>query len=326
MASCPAPVGRVALANRAQKKHAPHARTHARPALFSLPPELFYGITAQLDRASLNALLRSCRSLAGVLTHELYARAVADDCYYVMRLHQPPHLVPRAQLDSATVRSGRGVPLLQWLCRAPTDSPDTITKLLAHGASANTVDGHGRTPLHSAACRGHLAIARVLLEHGRADAAARSEKADTPLHLAAAWGHAHVAHLLLATPACAPVDAQNDYGAAPLHAAIRMEQPAVVRVLLEYGASVALKDHNGSTPVMLAKSARSEEVRRLMRVLGVPGTRSAEAEVLQRPRAARRSIGRTPEYFVWSRKDEHLNVPTIQALSVSRGGSFTIGG
>jgi serine/threonine-protein phosphatase 6 regulatory ankyrin repeat subunit B len=56
-------------------------------------------------------------------------------------------------------------------------------------------DQSGWTPLHDASQRGHLDLARFLVEHG-ANITAQDQSGSTPLHQASQYGHLDVARFL----------------------------------------------------------------------------------------------------------------------------------
>ena len=101
---------------------------------------------------------------------------------------------------------------------------ERIKELLEKGTDPNIRDGSGNTPLHFAASKGCVEVARLLLEHG-ADPNAQDKSGKTPLHVAAFNGH---------------VD--------------------VVRLLLEYGADPSIRNRDGKTPLDLARESGHREV------------------------------------------------------------------
>ena len=113
-------------------------------------------------------------------------------------------------------------------------------------AAAGAADAHRRTPLHFAAEEGHAAVVALLVTQGAAVSAADCDGM-TPLHLAAEKRHAHVAARLLDHRAS--TSAATAKHATPLHLASRAGDLAVLALLLEHGASVEATDSNGDTPL-----------------------------------------------------------------------------
>jgi len=113
-------------------------------------------------------------------------------------------------------------------------------------AAAGAADAHHRTPLHFAAEEGHAATVTLLVTHGAAVSAADCDGM-TPLHLASEQGHARVAERLLERRAS--TSATTAKRASPLHLASRAGHAAVAALLLGHGASVVAADTNGDTPL-----------------------------------------------------------------------------
>ena len=88
-----------------------------------------------------------------------------------------------------------------------------VRRLVEHGGDVNVQDYYGRSPLHSAARGGHVEVARTLVQLA-ADVHAVNVRGTTPLHLAST--------------------------------------AAVVTLLLEAGADLHRRDHNGNTPLFAA--------------------------------------------------------------------------
>jgi ankyrin repeat protein len=108
------------------------------------------------------------------------------------------------------------------------------------------------TPLHTAAFRGRLELAKVLLGHG-ANANAVSEGGETPLHLVSRGEYdsqehgVSIARLLLEH--CVDLDAQTKYHQTALHFAAFYGRPEITQLLLDHGANPNAEDELGSTPL-----------------------------------------------------------------------------
>ena len=137
-----------------------------------------------------------------------------------------------------------------------------IAELIDRGASAGAAsaaaDG-GLTPLHTAAYAGQHAAVRALLSMGgHTLAAARSADGTTPLHAAAHGGERASVSEIAASLArldggAELVDATDALGNTPLHIACRRGQLAAVDALLDAGASAAIADGTGQTPLEIAE-------------------------------------------------------------------------
>jgi ankyrin repeat protein len=178
-----------------------------------------------------------------------------------------------------------------WDVNETVESTGVVELLLLHGADPNVSDDTGGMPLHWAADRGSVGIARLLLAKGaKVDATMRSEKwvarpaggastggpGQTPLHVAARRGDVPLLALLLAAGAdpnkatTGPArvrDFQRDLGTmppgtTPLHIASLIGDPDAVRVLLDAGANPNLRDTEGKVS---ADRANDSRVRDLLR-------------------------------------------------------------
>ncbi len=113
--------------------------------------------------------------------------------------------------------------------------------MLAHGADLDAVDDEfGAPPLGWANEKGHVELARYLLERG----------AHVSLNLAAACGFIERVRALLA--AQSPVNEINGFGA-PLHGAAVWGQPEIAALLLAHGADAELRNRDGRTPLEIAR-------------------------------------------------------------------------
>jgi hypothetical protein len=129
---------------------------------------------------------------------------------------------------------------------------DVCLALLRHDADKNAVGIDGFGPLHWASSGGHNDAVRVLLEH-HVDVNMQTDgRPATPLFYAILSGKPDTCRLLL------------EYGADPnfqrfdvfplLHSALELGDSEIVRVLLEFGASLHSRDDAGHTPLALASA------------------------------------------------------------------------
>ena len=142
------------------------------------------------------------------------------------------------------------------LWAATANGHESSARVLLEGSSARgktkvEVDARaverGRTPLHVAAERGDINIARLLLEHG-AGKEVRDATGNTALFVAADGGHARMVMWLLERNVV--IDAANHHGETPLYVSSLDGHVPVTEVLLNRGADTEAADDNGETPLM----------------------------------------------------------------------------
>ncbi|HOY68404.1 MAG TPA: ankyrin repeat domain-containing protein [Candidatus Ozemobacteraceae bacterium] len=114
------------------------------------------------------------------------------------------------------------------------------------------------TPLHYAAIRGNVAIARALIEAG-ADVGARTEDGKTPLQFVfdnpEVQDEACAALTELLASGSDLVNSVDGNGLTPLHQAARLGNAAAADVLIRRGALVGARDAKGNTPLHLIAEA-----------------------------------------------------------------------
>ncbi len=109
---------------------------------------------------------------------------------------------------------------------------------------------YGMTCLMEAACSGHLAICRLLLDKG-VQVEAKTTRGRTPLHYAAIQGHIEIVRLLCDRGA--DVEAHSNAGWRPLHWAAYGGHISVVKELIEErNAEINARTNDGRTALSLA--------------------------------------------------------------------------
>ncbi len=114
------------------------------------------------------------------------------------------------------------------------------------------------SPLMMAALKGHLELARKLIERD-ADV---NKTGWTPLHYAATNGHLAIMGLLIENHAY--IDAESPNGSTPLMMAAHYGTPAAVKFLLEAGADPSLKNQLGLTAIDFAHRANRKDAAELI--------------------------------------------------------------
>ena len=168
---------------------------------FASRPSLFVGLLARLIQSGREALIRfaiaavesdpslATRRFSGkALLHFASGAGCVEVVAVLLRLGTDPNLQDR----------GGHTPLYCVANECASDSgPEVVRLLVRAGADVNACGGVTRaTPLHMAARRGHVEIARALLDCG-AVLDSRDRKGDTPLQRAINCRREAVAQLLV---------------------------------------------------------------------------------------------------------------------------------
>ena len=133
--------------------------------------------------------------------------------------------------------------------------------LVEHGSDMAARDGQGWTPLHRASEEGHVELTRFLVENG-ADVAALDEDGWTPLHRASERGNVELARILVEHGA--DPSAQDEGGRAPLHQASERGHVELSQFLVEHGADIAAQEMDGLTPLHWASEMGHVELVRFL--------------------------------------------------------------
>ncbi|MBK8594654.1 MAG: ankyrin repeat domain-containing protein [Holophagales bacterium] len=179
---------------------------------------------------------------------------------------------------------------------------EIVEALLAAGADVNVQAPDWReTALEKAVSRGHVEIARLLIDKG-ANLESRNKPGSTALALASAAGELEMVELLLSKKANPNAEDDSSFmplrlavvagsepvaralvangakvdkaatkynkGETALHMAITQGKPEMVRVLLELKANPNARTVSGDTPMKLARNGDQEDVVRMLNAAG----------------------------------------------------------
>jgi len=131
--------------------------------------------------------------------------------------------------------------------------------LLEAGARVDVRDEHGWTPLQCAAFNGTVDAIRALLARG-ADPSLVTKGGKYPIRFAASDGYVDGVTLFI-DAGVGTDDELFELARTPMHIAALEGHAEVIRVLVEAGASLTVRDADGNTPLDLAED---EECRRLL--------------------------------------------------------------
>ena len=133
-----------------------------------------------------------------------------------------------------------------------TEVCDVIQLLVSAGLEVNSTDNAGFTPLHFALREKDVAVITTLLQLG-ADATLKTRTGETALHRSTIDNETFEAFMRFDKHSNLNVNIQDNFGSTALHWAIWYHEVLVVKKLLEFGASLSIKDNMGNTPCDIAR-------------------------------------------------------------------------
>lgn len=186
-----------------------------------------------------SSVINTCRNMYGSLAlHEAAMYGHADVC----------EILVQHGANFMDTNKGKGTP---FYLAVSYDRLEVAQTLLKHNrAQLDLTYRDGWTALHKAADMGSESMVQFLLSSG-ALVAARDEKYMTPLHIAARRGHLVVARLLILAGADVTTSSR-DSSETPLDLSAISGYTSLVRYLIEQGAIVNRISGDGWTPLLRA--------------------------------------------------------------------------
>ncbi|MEJ7930141.1 ankyrin repeat domain-containing protein [Ramlibacter sp. AN1015] len=127
------------------------------------------------------------------------------------------------------------------------DDAAAVQSLLQRGFDADTRAPDGQHGLYLALREPALKVARVLVDWPKTNVEARNREDESPLMMAALKGHTEMVRRLIARDAHV-----SKPGWAPLHYAATGGHLEIMALLLEHHAFIDAESPNGTTPLMMA--------------------------------------------------------------------------
>lgn len=124
-----------------------------------------------------------------------------------------------------------------------------IDRLLNDGVDVNTAGYHGITPLCWAVWSGSLSGAEHLLKRGASPNVSPINSSST---MNAATANPNMLMLLIEYGGDVNLPGKSMFGDAPLHGAVLEKNIESMRILIEHGADIDVRDNRGRTPLLLA--------------------------------------------------------------------------
>ncbi len=156
---------------------------------------------------------------------------------------------------------------------AELNKPKTVAFLIKNQAIINEPNDNGETPLYIAMNKGHDIVAGILLSKSEAPQgdANWKNKIGTPLlHLATNNGNPAIIRILLNYGA--EVDATDYMDNTALCIAAELGHLEAIRTLIQYNANVSHQNMRGDTPLMLAAANKKDEATTLLLESGADAT------------------------------------------------------
>ena len=203
--------------------------------------------------ASAQGHTETVRYLVGLpevdLSHKVNDGCVALHCAADLQRADVVDVLIDAGAD-IEIKDDMGRSPLHWACRS--GALDVVKLLVKAGAGVRATDNDGNTCLMCASSEGHTETVRYLVGLPEVDLSHKVNDGWSALHCAADLKHADVVKVLI--DAGADIEIKDDTGHSLLHWACRSGALDVVKLLAKAGAGVRVTDNQGHTCLMCASA------------------------------------------------------------------------
>jgi len=158
---------------------------------------------------------------------------------------------------NATYTQDDCMELLECARYGEEDDAASLRALLEQGVPVNFADDSGNTALHKASANGHVAIVKILAQHGAAHTPNAS--GNYPLHWAVQQGQHHVTRVLLEAFPDIDVLAQNSFGRSVSTEAFATNNAELVELVLQHSSAKKLEPAGESDDDAEAADGAAEE-------------------------------------------------------------------
>ena len=222
-----------------------------------------------------NRVIVGCLFVPGILwsVNELLARYLTAKQtvplidYYLQFYSRPenpvtwlwvlsPYLIFLLTRPRTRVKSEQAQPLLDNA--AGKGNEEIVRVAIDEGASVQTINVRGQTPLHLATMTDNVEVVRMLIDGGADIDVAEPGNKLRPLHNAAKNGCPHVCEFLLKHGA--DMDVQTARGDTALHLAAANGHADIVSLLLSFHANHAISNNAGLTAEQIAATRGHDSI------------------------------------------------------------------
>ena len=148
---------------------------------------------------------------------------------------------------------------------------DLIIKLAERNAISELfLNNEGRTLIHIAAAFENILVLKHLVRGHTIGLAQPDWKGLTPLHIAAQLGNREATAMMLDQATSSPLSSKDYDGNTPLHLAAQKGYSEIVKLLIENGSSISIKNSIGQTALHLASIRQSQECCDMLIAAGSP--------------------------------------------------------